>query len=337
MTSKRAKRVSELGRRDWLKGAVLGGTFAPAALADEPPGSVSPPGGRVRESESPESDSSGADASPTSSDAVGGGGDGEPVWRIVDTNVSLGRWPFRRLPLDTPERLLAKFESLGITQAWAGSFDGVFHRDLDGVNARLSETCAGSGGRLVPFGSVNLTLPGWEDDLRRCHQRYGMGGVRLHPNYHGYDLADERFPRLLSLAAERGLPVQVAVALEDPRTQPSRLPVAEVDVAPLAEAMRRVPSATVMLLGARPRAGVLAGFARIPRLLFDVARVESTDGIAELIGEVSPERVTFGTHAPFLIPESAMIKVYESKLSELHVDKLLAGNASRVCPEVAAR
>ena len=47
---------------------------------------------------------------------------------IVDTNVSLFRWPFRRLPLDETEKLIGKFRSLGITQAWAGSYAGVFHR-----------------------------------------------------------------------------------------------------------------------------------------------------------------------------------------------------------------
>jgi len=303
----------------------LGGAVVPAALAAEPPRASSSPDGRI------EGSGSGEPA------AAERGGGGEPVWRIVDTNASIGRWPFRRLPLDTPERLLAKYESLGIAQAWVGSFDGVFHRDLDGVNARLAATCAASGGKLVPFGSVNLTMPGWEEDLRRCHERYGMGGVRLHPNYHGYDLADERFPRLLALAADRGLLVQLAVALEDPRTQPSMLQVAEVDITPLADAMRGAASATVMLLGARPRAGALAGLERIPRVLFDIARVESTAGIVGLIREVSADRVVFGTHAPFLIPESSMIKVYESELAEPHVAKLLAGNASRVGPEVVSR
>ena len=58
--------------------------------------------------------------------------------RIVDTNVSLFHWPFRRLPLDETEALVNKFRSLGVSQAWTGSFEGILHRDISGVNSRLA-------------------------------------------------------------------------------------------------------------------------------------------------------------------------------------------------------
>ena len=88
---------------------------------------------------------------------------------MVDTNVWLSQWPFRRLPLDETEALVAKLRSQGVTEAWTGSFEGMLHKDLASVNARLARECHRHGrGILMPFGSVNPQLPDWEEELRRC-------------------------------------------------------------------------------------------------------------------------------------------------------------------------
>ena len=57
--------------------------------------------------------------------------------RLIDTNVTLLHWPFRRLPLDETSRLVAKLRSHEVTQAWAGRFDGLLHKNMAAVNARL--------------------------------------------------------------------------------------------------------------------------------------------------------------------------------------------------------
>ena len=118
--------------------------------------------------------------------------------RITDTNVSLFRWPFRRLPLDETDALVRKLRSLGISEAWAGSFEGILHRDIASVNQRLADACRVHR-ELIPIGSIDLELPGWEDDLNRCIDAQKMPGIRLHPNYHGYTLDDPRHQNSPSL------------------------------------------------------------------------------------------------------------------------------------------
>ena len=90
---------------------------------------------------------------------------------MIDVNVSLHRWPFRRLAGDAPMELVSRLRKGGITQAWAGSFDARLHRDMAAVNARIAAECKTYGKDfLVPFGCVNPRLPDWQEDLRvRSH------------------------------------------------------------------------------------------------------------------------------------------------------------------------
>jgi predicted TIM-barrel fold metal-dependent hydrolase len=253
----------------------------------------------------------------------------ETTVNIVDTNISLFQWPFRSLPLDDSEKLVKKLRSLGIAEAWAGSFEGVLHRDIAGVNQRLADECKRYPA-LIPIGSINPELPDWEHDLRRCIEKHDMPGIRLHPNYHGYTLDDPRFGRLLELATAAGRFVQIAVAMEDTRTQHPMLRVPDVDIAPLPSLMRRIGQANVQILNYRPLASQLEKLANVPGVYFDTARVDGTDGVPKLVGRVPHGRVMFGSHAPFLIPEAALIRVHESsELGEESLRALLSENAAQ--------
>ena len=84
---------------------------------------------------------------------------GQPTG-IIDTNVDLFTWPFRKLKYGDTHALVAKLRKHRIIEAWAGSFEALFHKDMDGVNQRLAAECRTNGeGLLVPFGSVNLAWP----------------------------------------------------------------------------------------------------------------------------------------------------------------------------------
>lgn len=247
---------------------------------------------------------------------------------IVDTNVHLFRWPFRRLPLDQTDRLVAKFRSLGVTKAWAGSFEGIFHRDITSVNERLAKQCA-LYRELVPIGCINPTLPDWKTDLRICLDQHRVQGVRLYPNYHGYTLRDGVLTELFQRVADSDRFIQLVVSMEDSRTQHLSMRVEDVDLGPLPDLMASVPAIRVQMLNWRPTITKLKHLTEVDRLFFDTARVEGTDGVPQLVERAAPGRVMLGSHAPFLIPEAALIRVHESgQLDRAAVAAVMAGNAA---------
>jgi hypothetical protein len=250
---------------------------------------------------------------------------------MLDTNTYHSRWPARRLPLDETPKLVAALQALGIQQAWAGSFDALLHKDIGGVNARLTDGCHARGaGLLIPFGAVNPTLPDWQEDLRRCREQYKMPGIRLHPNYHGYSLDDPRLAKLLELAESRNLLVQIAIRMEDPRTQQRLLTVADVDPAPLAELLPKFPTLRVQLLNSlnSVRPDQLDKLIAAGNLAVEIAMLEGIGGITNLLKHVPQSRILLGSYAPFFAPQSAIGKLQESALGERQRAAISSENAA---------
>ncbi|MBN2474035.1 MAG: amidohydrolase family protein [Pirellulales bacterium] len=252
---------------------------------------------------------------------------------IVDVNVHLSRWPFRRLPCDELSRLAEKLHVCGVTEAWAGSFDGVFHKDLGGANARLADDCRRCRpGLLRPFGSVNPAFPDWREDLRRCHEDHRMPGIRLCPAYHGYRLDNPAFAELLTLAERRGLIVQLAARLEDPRVQHPLMRVPDVDVGPLPELLVARPRLRLVLLGALPilRGDAITRLLRAGEVYFEISMLEGVGGVANLLARVPVDRLLFGSHFPLFVLESALLKLQESELPPAQVRAITRENARRL-------
>ena len=231
---------------------------------------------------------------------------------IVDTHVYLGRWPFRRTPGNSAAETIAALRRGNVVQAWAGTFEGLLHRDVSGANARLAEACRRDGGEmLVPFGSVNPTLPDWEEDIRRCHEVFKMPGVRLHPNYHGYTLADERFAALVGVAAKRKLMVQLVAQLDDEAHAYLRLPAAPVDLSPLAAVIQHFPGLRLTLYSGSKRFDALQvnELAAPKNVYFDASSIADA-------GSAPSDRLVMGSCWPLGTVELAVSRALDSADSE---------------------
>jgi predicted TIM-barrel fold metal-dependent hydrolase len=246
-----------------------------------------------------------------------------------DTNVYLSRWPFRRLPLDETDVLADRLRAAGIAQVWAGSFDALLHKDVAAVNRRLAAECARHADLFIPIGAVNPALPDWQEDVRRCAEVYGMRGVRLHPNYHEYALDDPRFAELLTLAATHRLVVQIAVRMEDDRTQHPLVRVPAVDLANLAAVAEAHPQVQLQLIncGRDLSPPLLRELAERPNVWVESAMTEGVGGVGQLAADFPYERLLLGTYAPFFAIESSLLKLEESELGSALRARITRGNA----------
>jgi predicted TIM-barrel fold metal-dependent hydrolase len=301
-----------IDRRDFLKGSLLPAAALPlfssraaytAAVQEQQPAAAAPPG-------------------------------------IIDTNVHLFDWPFRRLKYAQTTALLAKLKKHRVIQAWAGTFQALLHKNLDAANARLADECRRHGdGFFIPFGSVNPVWPDWEEDLRRCHEVHHMSGIRLYPSFHNYRLDRPEVARLMELATRRSLLVQIAIDMEDERVHHPIITAPPVDAAPLTAIAKQLPQAKFQLLNgltALQRAG--AALTQESGIVFDIANLEGTGTVGRLIdgkhgsirAQVPAARLLFGSHAPFFPCEAALLRLFESPLEKSQLLPIMRDNAERL-------
>ena len=258
---------------------------------------------------------------------------------IIDTNINLFSWPFRALKYRETKALVAKLKKHRVIEAWAGSFEALLSKDMNGVNARLAAECHEHGrGFLIPFGSVNLAWPDWQEDARRCHEVHKMPGIRIYPGYQPFDLDHPGMESLVKMTSERGLILQLVFGMEDPRVHH---PIINVTFGPLLKAVGGTPNAKVQVLHLSPPQGDdLPRFMTKPNTFMDISRLEGNGAVGRMIGtieglpsaRVPVDRIVFGSHAPYFPVETALLKLIESPLDALQLQAIMQGNARRLLP-----
>ena len=264
---------------------------------------------------------------------------------IVDTNVNLFDWPFRKLKYGDTAALVAKLKKHRVIEAWAGSFEALFHKNTAGVNERLAEECRSKGaGFLRPFGTVNLAWTDWEEDVRRCHEILKTPGIRIYPGYQPFDLTHPDLKRLVAVTRERGLLLQIVFGMEDTRVHHPIITVGTALATPLVPLLKAEPNAKIQLLhfSGNAQGSDLRSLMTETNATIDISRWEGNGAIGRMIGSapgnpiarVPTERVMFGSHAPYFPLETALLKLIESPASADQLLAIMQGNARRVLPRV---
>lgn len=260
---------------------------------------------------------------------------------LTDTYIHLLEYPFRKLKYGESNSLVEKLKKHKISQAWAGSFEALFHKNIDGVNVRLSEECKKyKNAMLLPFGTVNIAWDDWEEDLRRCHEVYQMPGIRIYPIYQTFDFEHRDFLKLLSEISRRKMILQVVGDIDDIRQIHPIVNVRGVNFEPLVDAMKKVPDARVQLVYWNNRVGgkLLDRFINETSAVLDISRIETNGGVSRLIdgqpwsgsaNKVPVDRLLFGSHAPYFPVETNLLKLFESDLSVDQLQAIMNGNANK--------
>lgn len=185
--------------------------------------------------------------------------------------------------------------------------------------------------RLIPFGSVHFLADDWEAELERIKE-LGLKGVKLHPDYQGFEIDDERLTPIYKKCASLGLVVLFHAGYDC--VSPDyihAIPEASLRV------HRRVPEMTMVLahLGGNYLPDdvlkYLAG--EEGELYFDtsfVADVYDDSVVEKIILKHGTDRILFATDCPWCSGKAEIDMINRLSLTEDDREKIFHKNAERL-------
>ncbi len=252
---------------------------------------------------------------------------------LVDVHAYLGHWPPYSLAASDAEGLIRLMDRSGIDVAFMSNVQALFAFDATAANERLASWAAEYRTRLLPVGTVNLTLANWREDVVADIERWQLAGIRLHPTYHGYSLDSDQAAELADLLAERQLPLFIAIFVDEERFQHPSLRAPNVRIADIVGLIRRSPRTTFVLNNLLPEEALLVLQDRdlaLENVAIDITAMDKPfNGLAQVVSAAGGGRLVYGSQMPFLYPEAALALVRENGFAEVDTRAILHDNWRR--------
>jgi hypothetical protein len=259
----------------------------------------------------------------------------------IDLNAFLGDYPFRRVPGGTPEALLAAMDRVGTDRAWISNLAAVFWRDPMEGNAALFQAAA-KHERLRPVPAVHPALPRWESALAEAAAEKAPC-VRCDPGFYGLGPIGSEMRALAAECGARGIPLMMAVRLEDVRQRHPNDRSEELAPWAVRGLVRADPRVRLIITHADREFVEQVHFGSTPeeaaRILWDISWIwgPPEDHLGLLLQTIGVERFGFGTGMPMRIPETSVAKLdllepdakVRARIEAGNVEAFLSGSAPR--------
>jgi uncharacterized protein len=252
----------------------------------------------------------------------------------IDVNSFLGAYPYRRVPGTSPDAVLRAMDRVAIDQAWVSHLPSVFWRDPAEGNAWLYET-GKQHDRLLAVPAVHPGLAGWRQIVSQSRSER-TPAVRCDPTYYGLDPQGLEMRALAAVCASEGVPLALAVRLEDARQRHPNDRAGELPPWAVRALIRSDPGLRLIVTHAERSFVEEVHFGSTPeeaaRIWWDICWIwgPPEDHLQTLLRTVGVERFLFGTGQPLRIPEASVAKLDLLDLTAEQRAAIESGNANSI-------
>jgi len=250
---------------------------------------------------------------------------------IIDMAAFVGPYERRPAKVPLPTDLADKLGPWGVTRVFAGRINHLRQENSNAVDFPL-ESFNRNGVEIHFVPVLDPTVATWRENLETywTFHKASLPIIRLHPNYHGYQLSEHKAtPSLVEWAHDHGSVLQIVVNIDDIRRQHALGQVPDVATADILNTARKYPHQPFLLSGALMTLLRPLKADSVPNLWVDTARVETGLALPILLDNGWGDRLVYASHAPILIAHSSIARVLVD-LSDADALKILNGNARRL-------
>ncbi|MGE3616836.1 MAG: amidohydrolase family protein [Gemmatimonadales bacterium] len=250
----------------------------------------------------------------------------------TDVNAFLGHYPFRRVEGGSPGGLVQAMARHGIDRAWVSNLGSLYWKDPTEGNAILFKVAEGQES-FRPVPAIHPGLANWRAVLAEAVARRAPA-IRVDPLLQGIAPDHPELEALAHLAAEAGVPMLMAVRLEDGRQRHPNDRTGELEPWMVRRLIRRDPALRLIVTHADrdfiEQVHYGSTVAEAERLLWDICWIwgPPMDDLAHLVATIGAARFAFGTGMPLRIPESSAAKLELLDLPAAELALIESGNAA---------
>ena len=246
----------------------------------------------------------------------------------IDMNCLVGTWPFRKLSKGTAADLAAAHRENGIIGGYVASLNSIFYNDPFEAEEELHAALQGTPYHQVM--GINPLLPGYEKDIKRGVEKFGIRGVRIYPGYHEYTLDSDVVDRLFCVLEEYDLPLFVSARMEDERLNYLFLP-RPIGTEEIQKFLKRASKKTSIILLSLKTDEILACKEEIlshGNTCADISWLRSPFScVSNVVQGIGKENMVLGTMYPLLTMKSTCLMLEQSSLPEQDKSDIYGANA----------
>ena len=243
------------------------------------------------------------------------------VW---DFSGFVGAWGYWPLKARTGADVMALMDAHGIERAVVGSTRAL-ESDWRLGNSEVLAAAADSGGRLIPFVTIDGTRPDTAD-LLADYAAAGAKGIRCYPSHHHNTLPSQLEP-LCAAAQDHGLVVAIVVrAIMD-----WSFPVAAVE--PFENLFAQFSEVQFVVHGlnyGQESWNAIRLLNTYANVWLETSCLQGLGGIAQWVSQGDAGRILLGTGIPLQYPACGIAKLVKAAISPADKEAIAYRNAKRL-------